>query len=69
MHYFVLASDYDGTLATHGQVNDETLAALASFGIWNFSANPVKLLIHPSVVLSKSPAIFAVNHPFDLLSN
>lgn len=28
MHYFVLASDYDGTLATHGQVNDETLAAL-----------------------------------------
>ncbi|MFH7028057.1 MAG: HAD-IIB family hydrolase [Heteroscytonema crispum UTEX LB 1556] len=28
MRYFVLASDYDGTLATDGQVNDETLAAL-----------------------------------------
>jgi HAD superfamily hydrolase (TIGR01484 family) len=28
MHYFVLASDYDGTLATDGQVHDETIAAL-----------------------------------------
>lgn len=28
MHYFVLASDYDGTLATDGMVHDETIAAL-----------------------------------------
>jgi HAD superfamily hydrolase (TIGR01484 family) len=28
MQYFVLASDYDGTLATDGQVHDETVAAL-----------------------------------------
>jgi len=29
MRYLVLATDYDGTLATHGRVNDETVAALA----------------------------------------
>lgn len=28
MHYFVLATDYDGTLATDGHVNEDTLAAL-----------------------------------------
>jgi hypothetical protein len=28
MRYLVLATDYDGTLATHGRVNDETVAAL-----------------------------------------
>jgi hypothetical protein len=28
MRYLALASDYDGTLATDGQVNDETIAAL-----------------------------------------
>ncbi|MDM9380811.1 HAD-IIB family hydrolase [Chlorogloeopsis sp. ULAP01] len=28
MRYFALATDYDGTLATDGQVNDETLEAL-----------------------------------------
>ncbi|MGL5061554.1 MAG: HAD-IIB family hydrolase [Microcoleus sp.] len=28
MQYFVIASDYDGTLATDGQVRDETIAAL-----------------------------------------
>src|SRR5919106_6368748 len=28
MRYFVLACDYDGTLAHHGIVNDTTLAAL-----------------------------------------
>ena len=28
MRYFALATDYDGTLAQHGKVNDETLAAL-----------------------------------------
>lgn len=28
MQYFVLASDYDGTLATDGQVHDETVGAL-----------------------------------------
>ncbi|PSB41388.1 HAD-IIB family hydrolase [Chamaesiphon polymorphus] len=28
MRYFALASDYDGTLATNGQVDDNTLAAL-----------------------------------------
>lgn len=28
MQYFVLASDYDGTLATHGQVDESTIAAL-----------------------------------------
>lgn len=31
MHYFVLATDYDGTLATDGQVRDETIAALERF--------------------------------------
>lgn len=28
MHYLALACDYDGTLATHGQVDETTLAAL-----------------------------------------
>jgi HAD superfamily hydrolase (TIGR01484 family) len=28
MHYLALATDYDGTLATHGRVTEETLAAL-----------------------------------------
>lgn len=28
MRYFVLATDYDGTLATDGRVSDETIAAL-----------------------------------------
>ncbi|RUR74844.1 HAD family hydrolase [Chlorogloeopsis fritschii PCC 9212] len=28
MRYLALATDYDGTLATDGRVNDETLAAL-----------------------------------------
>src|SRR5438477_10079497 len=28
MRYLALACDYDGTLATHGQVGDETVAAL-----------------------------------------
>ncbi|BAZ23495.1 HAD family hydrolase [Kalymmatonema gypsitolerans NIES-4073] len=28
MRYFVLATDYDGTLAVDGRVNDETIAAL-----------------------------------------
>ncbi|MBE9211757.1 HAD-IIB family hydrolase [Plectonema cf. radiosum LEGE 06105] len=28
MRYLALATDYDGTLATHGHVNDETIAAL-----------------------------------------
>jgi HAD superfamily hydrolase (TIGR01484 family) len=28
MRYFVLATDYDGTLATDGRVHDETLTAL-----------------------------------------
>lgn len=31
MQYFVLASDYDGTLATHGQVDESTIAALESW--------------------------------------
>src|SRR5437762_6641756 len=28
MRYFVVATDYDGTIATHGRVDDATLAAL-----------------------------------------
>lgn len=28
MHYLVLATDYDGTIAHHGQVDEETIAAL-----------------------------------------
>lgn len=28
MRYLALATDYDGTLATHGQVDEETLDAL-----------------------------------------
>jgi hydroxymethylpyrimidine pyrophosphatase-like HAD family hydrolase len=28
MHYFALATDFDGTLATNGRVNEATLAAL-----------------------------------------
>jgi HAD superfamily hydrolase (TIGR01484 family) len=28
MRYFILAADYDGTLATHGRVDDATIAAL-----------------------------------------
>ncbi|MGF1673749.1 MAG: HAD family hydrolase [Rivularia sp. (in: cyanobacteria)] len=28
MRYLILATDYDGTLATHGDVNEETIAAL-----------------------------------------
>ena len=31
MRYFALASDYDGTLATHGEVTPSTLAALERF--------------------------------------
>ncbi|HSR10907.1 MAG TPA: HAD-IIB family hydrolase, partial [Thermodesulfobacteriota bacterium] len=31
MRYLVLASDYDGTLASEGKVSDETVAALARF--------------------------------------
>ncbi|OUL25373.1 HAD-IIB family hydrolase [Nostoc sp. 106C] len=31
MRYFVLATDYDGTLATDGHVNEKTLAAMERF--------------------------------------
>src|SRR4051812_23441377 len=31
MRYFALASDYDGTLAHHGKVDEPTLAALRRF--------------------------------------
>src|ERR1700674_5050787 len=31
MHYLILATDYDGTLALHGRVDEPTLAALERF--------------------------------------
>ena len=31
MRYHVLACDYDGTIAHHGRVDDETIAALGRY--------------------------------------
>jgi hypothetical protein len=61
MRYLALASDYDGTLATHGHVNQETLAALERL------RNGRKLILVTGRELDDLLRIFEQIHLFDLV--
>jgi HAD superfamily hydrolase (TIGR01484 family) len=62
MRYLVLACDYDGTLATHGRVNDGTLAALE-----RLRASGRMLLLVTGRELHDLQQVFSHLHLFNLV--
>ena len=61
MRYLALASDYDGTRATDGHVNQETLAALERL------RNGRKLILVTGRELDDLLRVFEQIHLFDLV--
>lgn len=62
MHYFVLASDYDGTLAADGRVSEETVAALNR---WRTSGR--KLILITGRQLDDLQSVFSQLNLFDCI--
>ncbi len=62
MRYFALACDYDGTIATHGVVDEKTLSALR-----RFKSSGRKLILVTGRVLDELVIVFPELNVFDLV--